>query len=46
MKIITFSLLILISMNVSAGCFLNGQEHPTGAVVDGYTCGADGYWHK
>lgn len=44
-KIILISILMLTSMQALADCYYNGRAYPTGAVVEGMRCGADGYWH-
>jgi len=38
--------LLMTSFSAVAGCWLDEKEYPTGAVVDGYECGSDGYWKK
>jgi hypothetical protein len=44
MKMIILVSALFFSTVVSASCILDGVEYPTGAVIDGSTCGADGYW--
>ena len=47
MKTIFISIaLLLSSFSATAGCWLDGKEYPVGIVVNGYECGADGYWVK
>ena len=43
-KLIAFIMLILISANANADCWLNGTRYTTGAVVGGLTCQPDGSW--
>ena len=45
MKTLTFMILItLFSTPVFADCYLNGAPYPTGTIVAGLTCQADGSW--
>ncbi len=44
MRLILLVIVFALSFQVNAGCWLDGKEHPVGAVVNGYTCGSDGYW--
>jgi hypothetical protein len=34
------------SHSVAAVCYFDGKAYPTGAVVNGYACQADGTWKK
>ena len=45
MKILSFIILIsLFSTPALADCYLNGAPYPTGTIVAGLTCQADGSW--
>jgi len=44
MKIFAFLLLMMASLSASADCTYDGNLYPTGAVIGGYTCQADGSW--
>ncbi len=46
MKAMMMVVLLLMPVVVNAGCRLNGVEYPTGAVVDGYECRANGQWTR
>jgi hypothetical protein len=37
---------VLFAGAANAVCYKNGKAYPTGAVVDGYVCQADGTWKK
>ncbi len=45
-RLIIVVLLILISSFAKADCYHNGVAYPTGSVVEGYVCTADGTWQK
>jgi len=44
MKKCMFFLLMVLSFAASADCIYNGNLYPTGAVIGGLTCQADGSW--
>lgn len=39
-------LLLGFSLGANAVCYRDGKPYPTGAVVDGYVCQADGTWKR
>jgi len=43
-KIAVIICLSFASVTVSADCLYNGYLYPTGAVIGGLTCQADGTW--
>lgn len=44
MKKFMFFLIVVISFNSNAACLYNGNPYPTGTVIGGLTCQADGSW--
>jgi hypothetical protein len=36
----------LLATSAQAVCYKDNKPYPTGAVVDGYVCQADGTWKK
>jgi len=44
MKGLMFLILFTLSQTVSAACWYAGYSYPTGSVVGGLTCQADGSW--
>lgn len=44
MKIIVITILMFAPILAEADCFYGGQSYPTGTVINGYTCQADGRW--
>lgn len=45
MKALSFIILFsLFSTPAFAACYLNGTAYPTGTIVAGLTCQADGTW--
>ena len=43
-KIYLAMILMVLSSSVFADCYLDGVLYPTGTVVSGLTCQADGSW--
>ena len=43
-NLIVILVLMVISTTAQAGCYLDGVLYPTGTVVSGLTCQADGSW--
>ena len=43
-KIFVFVVALAFSLGANAVCYRDGRPYPTGAVVDGYVCQADGTW--
>jgi len=41
---LVISLFLIFAANVYADCYYNGVLYPTGTVIDGKTCQADGSW--
>jgi hypothetical protein len=37
---------LVLATSVQAVCYRDGRPYPTGAVVDGWECQADGTWKK
>lgn len=37
---------LVLTTSAQAVCYRNGKPYPTGAVVEGYVCQADGTWKK
>ena len=44
MKIIVITVLMFASILAKADCLYAGQSYPTGTVINGYTCQANGTW--
>ncbi len=37
---------LVLASSAQAVCYKDGKAYPTGAVVDGWECQADGTWKK
>jgi len=44
MKTSLFTILMIVSIFANADCWYNGTAYPTGKIVGGLTCQADGTW--
>jgi hypothetical protein len=44
MKTLIAIVMLFISVNVMANCVYNGVSYPTGTVINGYVCQANGTW--
>lgn len=45
-KLLVLVAMLGISLGASAVCYRDGRPYPTGAVVGGYVCQADGTWRR
>jgi len=46
-KLSRFLLLLTLFSNIAlADCYKDGKAYPTGTVIDGFICTADGAWVK
>ena len=44
MKAIMAVVMLLLSVQVMADCVYNNVAYPTGTIINGYVCKADGTW--
>ena len=46
LKGLVWLVMLTFSLGANAICYRDGRPYPTGAVVDGYVCQADGTWKR
>ena len=48
LSLLLFSLIAIVVTSTAAyaDCYKDGQRYPTGTVIDGFICTADGRWVK
>ncbi len=44
--LILIALCLMYSATVYADCWYDGKLYPTGSIINGYVCQADGSWKK